>query len=154
MAVLSARNASTGLLKKRGTAAVNVFDGVDGAPHPTRPFDGVRNDHPTLEPEADAHHVRIGTLSAGVPLPPEDDAVVREALGVEPTSDRREVEAGRASKRQSQLVADAFEQLSGASVTPRSVIKALGETLVYFDEHRDELFSMPASEDDAEGSDE
>jgi electron transport complex protein RnfG len=35
----------------------------------------------------------------------------------------------------------AFEQLSGASVTPRAVIKVLRETLLYFDAHRDQLFT-------------
>ncbi len=38
-----------------------------------------------------------------------------------------------------------FDQLTGASVTPRAVIKAVRETLLYFDAHRDELFSMPAA---------
>jgi len=41
----------------------------------------------------------------------------------------------------------AFDQLSGASVTPRAVIGAVRQTLVYFDAHRDELFSAPATED-------
>lgn len=40
----------------------------------------------------------------------------------------------------------AFDQLSGASITPRAVLKAVRETLVYFGEHKDELFSAPASE--------
>jgi electron transport complex protein RnfG len=47
-----------------------------------------------------------------------------------------------------------FDQLSGASVTPRAVIKAVRETLVYFDEHRAELFAMPASNVDEQGIDE
>ena len=34
-----------------------------------------------------------------------------------------------------------FDQLSGASVTPRAVLKAIRETLVWFGEHRDELFA-------------
>jgi len=38
-----------------------------------------------------------------------------------------------------------FDQLTGASITPRAVIKAISETLVYFDAHRDELFSLPAT---------
>lgn len=38
-----------------------------------------------------------------------------------------------------------FDQLTGASVTPRAVIKAIRQTLVYFDAHRDELFSAPAT---------
>ena len=36
-----------------------------------------------------------------------------------------------------------FDQLTGASVTPRAVIKAVRETLIYFGEHREEIFSMP-----------
>lgn len=39
-----------------------------------------------------------------------------------------------------------FDQLTGASVTPRAVIKAIRATLVYFDEHRDEIFALPAME--------
>ena len=37
-----------------------------------------------------------------------------------------------------------FDQLTGASVTPRAVIKAIRETLIYFDAHREEIFVMPA----------
>lgn len=39
-----------------------------------------------------------------------------------------------------------FDQLSGASVTPRAVIKASRETLLYFDAHREEIFAAPAME--------
>ena len=35
-----------------------------------------------------------------------------------------------------------FEQLTGASVTPRAVLKALRETLVYFDANREAVFAM------------
>jgi electron transport complex protein RnfG len=38
-----------------------------------------------------------------------------------------------------------FDQLTGASVTPRAVIKAVRETLIYFVDHREEIFSMPAT---------
>ena len=38
-----------------------------------------------------------------------------------------------------------FDQLTGATVTPRAVVKAVRETLIYFDAHRDEIFSMPAT---------
>jgi len=38
-----------------------------------------------------------------------------------------------------------FEQLTGASVTPRAVIKAMRDTLLYFDTHREEIFSAAAS---------
>ncbi len=41
-----------------------------------------------------------------------------------------------------------FDQLTGASVTPRAVIKVVRDTLVYFDAHRDEIFSSPATEED------
>jgi hypothetical protein len=40
-----------------------------------------------------------------------------------------------------------FDQLSGASVTPRAVLKAIRETLVYFSTHREELFAMSSSEE-------
>ena len=40
-----------------------------------------------------------------------------------------------------------FDQLTGASVTPRAVIKAISETLLYFDTHRDEIFTLPATEE-------
>lgn len=38
-----------------------------------------------------------------------------------------------------------FDQLSGASVTPRAVITAVRETMIYFAAHRDEIFSAPAT---------
>jgi electron transport complex protein RnfG len=34
-----------------------------------------------------------------------------------------------------------FDQLTGASITPRSVINAIRETLLYFDENRDSVFA-------------
>lgn len=40
-----------------------------------------------------------------------------------------------------------FDQLTGASVTPRAVIKVAKETLIYFAVHRDEIFSASATED-------
>jgi len=40
-----------------------------------------------------------------------------------------------------------FDQLTGASVTPRAVIKAIRDTLIYFHAHRDEIFTMPANEE-------
>jgi electron transport complex protein RnfG len=38
-----------------------------------------------------------------------------------------------------------FDQLTGASITPRAVIKAIRDTLIYFEANRDEIFSMPAT---------
>ncbi len=38
-----------------------------------------------------------------------------------------------------------FDQLTGATVTPRAVIKAIRETLIYFDTNREEIFDMPAT---------
>jgi len=35
-----------------------------------------------------------------------------------------------------------FDQLTGASVTPRAIIKAIRDTLLYFDSHRDEIFEQ------------
>jgi electron transport complex protein RnfG len=40
-----------------------------------------------------------------------------------------------------------FDQLTGASITPRAVIGALRDTLIYFDAHRDQIFAAPASGD-------
>jgi electron transport complex protein RnfG len=40
-----------------------------------------------------------------------------------------------------------FDQLTGASITPRAVIKAMRDTLVYFDAHKDEIFAAAATED-------
>ncbi len=34
----------------------------------------------------------------------------------------------------------AFDQLTGASVTPRAIVKAIRDTLLYFDAHREEIF--------------
>lgn len=39
-----------------------------------------------------------------------------------------------------------FDQLSGASVTPRAVLKAVRETLIYFASRRDEIFAAQATE--------
>ena len=41
-----------------------------------------------------------------------------------------------------------FDQLSGASVTPRAVVKAIRETLIYFAANRDALFAAPATKED------
>lgn len=43
-----------------------------------------------------------------------------------------------------------FDQLSGATVTPRAVIKAVRETLVYFEQHRQTLFEADAEATDSE----
>ncbi|MDX2411569.1 MAG: electron transport complex subunit RsxG [Woeseiaceae bacterium] len=40
-----------------------------------------------------------------------------------------------------------FDQLTGASVTPRAVIGAIRDTLLYFVEHRDEIFAAESTED-------
>lgn len=40
-----------------------------------------------------------------------------------------------------------FDQLTGASVTPRAVIKAIRDTLLYFDANRDAIFAVPAIEE-------
>jgi len=42
-----------------------------------------------------------------------------------------------------------FDQLTGASVTPRAVIKAMRDTLIYFVAHKDEIFAAPATEDES-----
>jgi electron transport complex protein RnfG len=40
-----------------------------------------------------------------------------------------------------------FDQLTGASITPRAVIKAIRDTLLYFGANRDEIFRVAASEE-------
>lgn len=48
----------------------------------------------------------------------------------------------------------AFDQLTGASITPRAIIKAIRTTLVYFDANRDAIFAAPSADSDgAEGED-
>ena len=39
-----------------------------------------------------------------------------------------------------------FDQLTGATVTPRAVVQAVRETLVYFAENGERVFSMPESD--------
>jgi len=41
-----------------------------------------------------------------------------------------------------------FDQLTGASVTPRAVINAIRQTLIYFDANRDDIFSALTSGDE------
>lgn len=38
-----------------------------------------------------------------------------------------------------------FDQFTGATVTPRAVVRAVASSLQYFEQHRDELFSAPAT---------
>lgn len=42
-----------------------------------------------------------------------------------------------------------FDQLTGASVTPRAVVKAMRDTLLYFEANREAIFGADAPEDDA-----
>ncbi len=37
-----------------------------------------------------------------------------------------------------------FHQLTGATITPRAIVKAVHDTLRYYEQHRDELFARPA----------
>jgi electron transport complex protein RnfG len=37
-----------------------------------------------------------------------------------------------------------FDQFSGATISPRAVVKAVHRTLLYYDKHRDELFNKPS----------
>jgi H+/Na+-translocating ferredoxin:NAD+ oxidoreductase subunit G len=39
----------------------------------------------------------------------------------------------------------AFDSITGATVTPRAVVKAIRNTLLYFDAHKDELFAQAAA---------
>lgn len=40
-----------------------------------------------------------------------------------------------------------FDQFTGATVTPRAVVRAVRNALVYFGRHRDQLFAAPAAAD-------
>lgn len=42
-----------------------------------------------------------------------------------------------------------FDQLTGASITPRAVIKAIRDTLVYFEHNRDDVFATVDAKSDA-----
>jgi electron transport complex protein RnfG len=42
-----------------------------------------------------------------------------------------------------------FDQLTGASITPRAIVKAIRETLLYFETHRDEVFASTSTTADA-----
>ncbi len=48
----------------------------------------------------------------------------------------------------------AFDQLTGATITPRAVVKAVRKTLVYFARHRDELFQPKTEDENAEAREE
>jgi hypothetical protein len=37
-----------------------------------------------------------------------------------------------------------FDQFTGATVTPRAIVRAVRNALVYFSRHRDELFAAPS----------
>jgi electron transport complex protein RnfG len=41
-----------------------------------------------------------------------------------------------------------FDQLTGASVTPRAIIKAIRDTLIYFETHQDAIFLSESSGED------
>ena len=43
-----------------------------------------------------------------------------------------------------------FDQLTGASVTPRAIIEAIKETLLYFEAHGEEIFAAEIAENDQE----
>jgi electron transport complex protein RnfG len=45
-----------------------------------------------------------------------------------------------------------FDQLTGASVTPRSIVKAIKQTLTYFDANRDSIFDATADDPDKDQS--
>ena len=43
-----------------------------------------------------------------------------------------------------------FDQLTGASITPRAVVKAVRETLIYFESHADAVFAREDEESEGE----
>ncbi|MBT8077620.1 MAG: electron transport complex subunit RsxG [Gammaproteobacteria bacterium] len=38
-----------------------------------------------------------------------------------------------------------FDQVTGASITPRAIVKAIRETLVYFEAHRESILTLPST---------
>lgn len=44
-----------------------------------------------------------------------------------------------------------FDQFTGATITPRAVVKAVHNTLRYYDQHRDELYGSGTKQDSVEG---
>ncbi len=40
-----------------------------------------------------------------------------------------------------------FDQFTGATITPRAVVRAVRQALAYYDAHRDTLFDSPATTD-------
>ena len=40
-----------------------------------------------------------------------------------------------------------FDQLTGATITPRAIVKAVRQSLLYYREHRDTLFDTPGTEE-------
>jgi len=42
-----------------------------------------------------------------------------------------------------------FDQLTGATITPRAVVKAVRNALLYYQDHQEALFA-PAAEDEAQ----
>ncbi|MGB5620880.1 MAG: electron transport complex subunit RsxG [Gammaproteobacteria bacterium] len=46
-----------------------------------------------------------------------------------------------------------FDQFTGATVTPRAVVKAVRNALLYFSQHRDELFEAPPAITESESGD-
>jgi electron transport complex protein RnfG len=45
----------------------------------------------------------------------------------------------------------AFDQLTGASITPRAVVRAVKETLIYYESNRDSVFERREAPDTAQG---
>jgi electron transport complex protein RnfG len=43
-----------------------------------------------------------------------------------------------------------FDQLTGASITPRAIIKAIKKTLLYFESNQDAVFSAESTDQDNE----
>ncbi len=43
----------------------------------------------------------------------------------------------------------AFDQITGATITPRAVVEAVKNALIYFEQHKQEIFSRPAQGDTA-----
>ena len=44
-----------------------------------------------------------------------------------------------------------FDQFSGATITPRAIVKSIKTTLIYFQENSGEIFSKPSDADKAKG---
>lgn len=63
------------------------------------------------------------------------------ALGFDGKSLQNPAERGWAVKRDG----GDFDQFTGATITPRAVVRAVRRALLYFEQHKDEIFALPGT---------